>query len=436
MLAYYFPPLGGAGVQRTLKFAKYLPRLRLRTCGHHGPGGQGPRLGTCRRPSHVSPCPSKFSIETREPAQSGGWRARSERILRLPSPFAKWLENGLIRTADKVALAPDVIYASMSPWEAGAAAARLAASLNVPWVADLRDPWALDEWTIYPSRLHRRLEFTRMYRTLRSAAAIVMNTPGAAAALRRLMPELESTIVAVIPNGFDATDFADRTPSRTPDKFRVVFCGYAHADLGRRYARTRILRRLLGGAADGLDPLARSHIFLLQALERLRSRQPELSDVVELHLAGVGTSPPVDSGLPRVVAHGYVPHPQAVSLMRSADLLFLPMHDLAPGVAGRTVPGKAYEYLASGRPILAAVPEGDTRDLLAQAEGVLLCQPRDVHAIVGALEHSVRSWQSQRTLAIDRTQLLAAYQRRALTRDLARLMDRAIESHRTKICHR
>ena len=53
--------------------------------------------------------------------------------------------------------------------------------------------------------------------------------------------------------------------------------------------------------------------------------------------------------------------------MRSADLLFLPMHDLPPGARAGLIPYKTYEYLAAGRPILAAVPDGDVRDMLARS---------------------------------------------------------------------
>jgi hypothetical protein len=60
----------------------------------------------------------------------------------------------------------------------------------------------------------------------------------------------------------------------------------------------------------------------------------------------------------------YVPPAESVALIRLADLLFLPMRDLPPGVRVTIVPGKTYEYLASRRPILAAVSDGDARDLL------------------------------------------------------------------------
>ena len=61
--------------------------------------------------------------------------------------------------------------------------------------------------------------------------------------------------------------------------------------------------------------------------------------------------------------------------MRSADLLFLPMHDLPPGRRAGLVPYKTYEYLAAERPILAAVPDGDARDILSRVSHATLCRP-------------------------------------------------------------
>ena len=74
--------------------------------------------------------------------------------------------------------------------------------------------------------------------------------------------------------------------------------------------------------------------------------------------------------------------------MRSADLLFLPMHDLPPGRAAGIVPYKTYEYLAAERPILAAVPDGDARDLL-RVPHATLCRPKDVEAMAAAIADAI-----------------------------------------------
>ncbi len=139
------------------------------------------------------------------------------------------------------------------------------------------------------------------------------------------------------------------------------------SDLGRRHLHTSLARRLLGGGAAQLEILTRSPVYLLQALDRLAAEQPSLAGTLELHLAGALSESDRELAARssvRVVVHGYVSHADAVALLRSADLLFLPMHTPPPGVRSASMPGKTYEYLASGRPILAAVPEGDARDLL------------------------------------------------------------------------
>ena len=132
-------------------------------------------------------------------------------------------------------------------------------------------------------------------------------------------------------------------------------------------------------------------------------------------------------------AHGYLAHSKAIELMRSADLLFLPMQDLPSGTRAGLVPGKTYEYLASGRPILAAVPDGDARDLLAAAGDVYLCRPADVTAIVNAIEHAVGRWRTGASFLPRGPDVLAPYERRYQTRQLAALLDGVVGGGRSRL---
>ena len=426
LLSYYFPPHGGAGVQRTVKFVKYLPGLGYEPVVVAGPAGTAPAWAPAD-PALGAELPTDVQIlriEEPEPPQAGRWRSRTRRHLHLRSPFAWWLEDGLASTGAAVADRVDLIYASMSPWETGDAARALATRVGVPWVADLRDPWALDEWAVYPTGVHRRLELERMRRLLDSATAIVMNTPGSGEAVRRRWPALADR-VRVIPNGYDAADFAGPAAQPDPRVFRIVFSGYAHTSYGRSYRRFGAVRSRLGGAARGLDPLSRSHVFLLDAVAEVLARRPDLAEVLEVHLAGVGSDDHAHE-LSSVIAHGYVPHTRAVELVRTADLLFLPLHDLASGVLNLTVPAKSYEYLASGRPILAAIPAGDTRDLLSSAPSVTCCGPKDVDGIARSIESAVDAWRGHGTHDVDRSAFMAPYERRELSRRLAGVFDEVI----------
>jgi glycosyltransferase involved in cell wall biosynthesis len=386
VLAYHFPPVGGAGVQRPARLVRYVREFGYRPIVVTGPGDADGRW-TPRDESLVAEIPADVEVRRvsgPEPPQDG----RGDRIARwtgTASPWARWWIRGAVAAGAGADV--DLVYAWMQPYPTAVAGARLAARLGRPWVADLGDPWALDEMIVWPSRLHRRWEERRMLAALRSAAAIVMSTPEAARRVRERFPELAGKRVLSIPNGFAATDFEGHPPQRNDNAFRIVHTGYLHTNLGRRYSRFSLVRKVLGGQDVDVDVLTRSHVYLLEALGLVARRRPDISRRIELHLAGVLS--PEDLAVAErstaVRTHGYLTHPEAVALMQSADLLFLPMHDLPPGRRATIVPGKTYEYLAAGPPILAAVPDGDARDLLVEAGNASIARPADVEVLAAAI---------------------------------------------------
>jgi glycosyltransferase involved in cell wall biosynthesis len=429
-VTYHFPPVGGAGVQRSYKFVRYLPDFGWEPVVLTGPGGADDRWTPTDESlgDEVPASTTVLRVPGPVPARASGTRGRAERWLRLRTGFARWWQDGISATASDVGDV-DVLFASMSPFESAPAVAGLARALDRPWVADLRDPWALDEMVVYPTALHRRLELRRMGQLLRSAAAVVVNTEEARRAILRFLPDLNADSVTAIPNGYDEADFGGPPPVRTDGAFRIVHAGYLHTDLGLAQRRSGRLRRVLGGDEAQVDHLARSHVFLLRALDRLLAARPELEQRVELHLAGVLSSADravIDAELrhPEIVkTPGYLSHAETVRLLRSADLLFLPMHGLPPGRRARIVPGKTYEYLAAGRPILAAVPDGDARDLLGQA-GAVLCRPTDVECLASALSGRIDGTVPAVSGTTTPKEILERYERRALTSDLAVVLDR------------
>jgi glycosyltransferase involved in cell wall biosynthesis len=170
--------------------------------------------------------------------------------------------------------------------------------------------------------------------------------------------------------------------------------------------------------------MTRSHVFLLRALEQAFVNDPGLRDVVTLQLAGVLSDSDLQAVRSDVVeVLGYLSHAKTVALMRTADLLFLPMQNLPVGVRATIVPGKTYEYLASGRPILAAVPDGDARDLLAEAGSAYLCRPDDVEAMQRIVVDQVARWASGTHAPEPDPQVVERYERRRLTAHLASVLD-------------
>jgi glycosyltransferase involved in cell wall biosynthesis len=423
VIAYHFPPLGGAGVQRTVKFAQHLPELGYEPVVLTGPGSGSLMPHDTSLETGLPPDLEVHRVAGPEPGSADGWRGRAERWLRLETAWNRWWRRELVETGQRIR-SIDVVLATMSPFQSATPAAALARRLGVPWVADLRDPWALDEMQVYETGVHRRLDLRRMGADLGSAAAIVMNTPEAADAFASRFGHIDPSRVHVIPNGFDRADFEDQVESPDDGVFRIVHTGLLHTSLGLDHRRSAGVRRLLGGTLGDVDILPRSHIYLLQAVERVLADLPELRGRMRVQLAGALSDADRSAAAPEVVEQlGYLAHRDAVRLLRRGDLLFLPMHQVSPTYRTRIVPGKTYEYLASRRPILAAVPPGDARDLLEVSGNATVCDPDDVETMTRIVRDEARRVLAEGRRPDREVPGIERFERRALAARLAGVLD-------------
>lgn len=434
-IAYHFPPVGGAGVQRSEKFVRYLPGEGFLPIVVTGPG---PAADRWTPTDSTSTADSFREVQISRatgpiPQTNGKWTTKVGRWLAAPGEFSRWWVRAGADAAAKSLDGARLIFATMSPFSTAEVACQVARRNKIPWIADLRDPWALDEMQIYPTALHRRVEVNRMKRCLTAADGIVMNTPEATVALRSTFPSLQGKPITTITNGYDAADFAAAPASRTDGKFRIVHSGYLHTEMGMQVQKRRRLYELLGGMETGVDILTRSHVVLLKAIEQWIASRPEAAQDLEIIFAGVATpqdqAVATNSSISNCIRFtGYVSHPESVELIRTADLLFLPMHNLPAGKRSRIVPGKTYEYMATGRPILAAVPEGDARDYLQQSGTAFICKPDDIDAMVRHLDRVYCAWQTGNAAVTPNWDFVRRFERAGLTQKLARFFDQVLQA--------
>jgi glycosyltransferase involved in cell wall biosynthesis len=434
-IAYFFPPIGGSGVQRSVKFVHYLPRFGYLPLVVTASGPSVDRWTPDDRSSLAEIPPQVVVNRIEVPYVKESLKSiRIKRLLHINSNFANWWIKESKRLGEKTIEKEDikVIYASMSPFETAEVAAYLSVKFAIPWIADLRDPWALREVEIYPSFVHRKIELRRMYSKLYTASAIIMNTPQAGAVLKNKFPELASK-TTVITNGFDQDDFAGIVGNKTNDKFRIVFTGTFYTDVGLAQIGKKTFHKIFRGIYNGLNLLTRSPFFLLKALREWVRQNPSLRDNLEIIFAGVATEKDVDivreSGLSDIVRFtGYVPHKETIGLIMTADILFLCMHNVAEGKRATTVGGKDYEYMASGRPILAAVPEGDSKDFLTKCGTALICRPDDHEEMIRILERIYKARSVGEPLVSTNHEFLAKFERLTLTKSLSSVFDKVLEN--------
>lgn len=305
----------------------------------------------------------------------------------------------------------DLVYVSCPPFPPGLAAGNVAAEAGVPLVVDFRDGWALDplEGGSAPKRLAKRALRRWVYprlerRLLESARGFVVNTPSmrAAYAGREMPPRLR---VAYVPNGFDDADFAGPAPEPSPRGTtpELLYCGRFAGVTGRSPATLFEALRLLDDAGTPVR------------VRVLGDDAPSTREAVAA--AGVGH-------LVRLQAT--VPHDDAIRAIRSADALVLVQ---APGVGPVTpISGKTYEYIRSGRPLLAIVPPGDNAEVVRRhapdAEIVERNRPDSIAAGLRAVVARLPA------ATVERDPDFLLFDRRRLSRRLAELFDEVVDDAR------
>jgi hypothetical protein len=289
-IAYYFPPIGGGGIQRSINFVKYLPDLGyfpiVLTCSNPAEERWTPKDNTLRK--YIKNNCMVFRISTPPPPPDTKIMQRIKKLSFLQDSFSKWWIKYAIELGDEIIKENkiDVVYASMSPFQSSYVADYLSKKYDIPWVADLRDPWALDEMVLYPSSLHKKYDLHRMRTILFGASAIIMNTPEAAKSLNIHFSEFNNKYVSAITNGYDAIDFNCNVENRINKKFRIVHSGSLYSETGKQLNKYRSLYNILGGANTNVNILGRSLIYLLESLEKWAEESPEILNEIEVMLIG------------------------------------------------------------------------------------------------------------------------------------------------------
>lgn len=390
-ISYYFPPQGGAGVQRSLKFVKNLPSFDISPVVVTGPGDGG--RWTPKDNTLMSELPDSVVVHRAD------WPPYKDRL-----SFLKSIKgHAFLEKLEKWSVDCSLILVTMSPFVDAFIAQELSKRLEVPWIADLRDPWALDEFQVYRSGFHRRSQRNLMQTALSSASCVIMNTPEAVKKYQNSFVSETGQSVECVTNGYDYEDFsAEESRCLDTSYFNIVHTGTFHTDLGLRARKQKCINFLLKRSHPNINYLSRSPYYLLEVLSSIASEFPEISEKIKLVCVGLASDADKKlvlekSRLEQVRFTGYVSHKESVSYLKQADLLFFPMHGLPAGERASIVPGKLYEYLASGRPVLAAVPEGDARDFSNRAGDCFICRPDSVAELRVAILGCYDRWSKNET---------------------------------------
>ena len=417
IITYYWPPSGGAGVQRWLKFAKYLPEF-----------GWQPVILTVNPEyasypqrdisllSEVDPSCLVYTTKSfelynlykllsgKKEVPYGGFANESKegilqkvsKFLRgnflLPDPRKGWNSYALKKAAELIREHNiDTVVTTSPPHSTQLIGLRLKQKFNIRWIADLRDPWT----DIYyynqfnHTALARKIDKSYERKVVEKADLLITVSED----VKRLFAEKSKLPIAaktvVIPNGFDEDDFTNTTYP----------------------AETRKIISYTGTISEAYDVDS-----LLEALASL-----DVNLKAQLLIRFVGKVPHSieqkfrTTGL-TIELVGYVDHSKSIEYLFRSDLLLL----VIPKVKNNRgiLTGKFFEYLASQKPILAIGPtKGDLAKIIQETQCGSLFDYGDTKGMKRFVEEKLNTAQIR-----SENELVKQYSRRELTQKTAHFL--------------
>ena len=402
-LAYHFPPGGGPGVQRSLKFVKYLPAFGWRAAVITATQRDYPVLDRTLLNDIPSETPlyrvAAHDIQTLRPQferlRLGKLLSAMNVALYLPDSNRVWAYLARRAVAEAIAAhRPDVIYSTSAPFSAHLLGQWARKTYGLPWIADFRDPWSEDELLpYYPGyrALNRRME-----RSVLAAANRVITVSEPLVEMFSRLSGRAYPDIQLIENGYDEVD-APVLPAPRTSRFTIAYTG----EFSRIRRPESFIAAIDSLVERGLIPLAELRIAF--AGKETNKFIPDRAPFEQL---------------------GYLAHDALVDLRRDSDLLLLIHNDSDKGRGN--FGGKFYEYLGSNRPTLAITGPHNVaaQRLVAARAGIAV--GHDPAQIAEAILGYYRQWKQGAFAHAPDWELIRRFTRRNLTGQLVQQFEAAL----------
>ncbi len=375
IIAYYFPPMGLSGVQRTVKFAKYLPQYGWKptvlTVSPRGYYAIDESLLKEMEESGVEIVRTNALDMNRLFAKRGVIRMPPEWFRKalqfvgdcflFPDSKIGWKARAVRKGKELLSKGKfDLIFATAPPQTDFLIGVALKKATQIPLVVDYRDSWLQYPYKYFPTPLHYFLHYRLEKRVIKAADRVLVTHRRVKEDLVKRHKPLQYNEVTILSQGYDPVDLEVRPQEKLQMPLKLRLC---HT----------------GTFYGGRNPST-----LFHALKNLLDRDARLRGRIEVTLVGnVRTEDQKlvkKLGLQNVVNFlGYLEHRESVTQIVSADVLWFVLDN------DYQTPGKLYEYFGTRKPILASVVDGYTKQLIQESEAALCVPIHDVKAHEQAL---------------------------------------------------
>ena len=426
IITYYWPPSGGAGVQRWLKFVKYLRDFGWEPIVYTPENPEAPAIDhslakdipegiTILKTKIREPYSAykKFVGRKKDDTIKSGFLSENK-VPSITEKIAVWIRGNLfVPDARKFWIKPSIRYltnylkenpvdamvSTGPPHSMHLIALGLKKNLNIPWLADFRDPWTNIDFfdklmlTQLADEKHKRLEKS----VLKTADAVVTVSWNWAKDFEAMV----SKKINVVTNGFDPDDFSN-VEFKPGEKFDIVHIGSMNKDRNPTIFWEALHELIKEGGTFSkelkLTFIGQTDFSVFETLEKLK---------LDVYAEKIS----------------YKPHDELMSSAGNASILLLPLNK-TPNVNG-IVPGKIFEYLALKRPIFCIGPDdGDSARIIHQCKAGIVVGFDDMQKMKSGILKFYADLKLDKRITPENDEARNTYSRKKLTGEIAALLDK------------
>ena len=426
IVAYNFPPVGGAGVQRPVKFVKYLKGF-----------GWQPIVLAVANPSvpvvdeslllDIPDDVTIYKAKTLEPSYAqkqsmvvarncikGFFKRHFKSAIlscMLPDMQILWWPDLILKLVKVIKYEnPDCIFVTAPPFSSFLPVILLGSICKIPVVIDFRDEWSFSRNTWENTAKHSLATIIdKLFESyvVRKCTAFTAVNSSYISTICKTYPKVDVNKGSVITNGYDEDDFRHIHSSclidALTDKINFVYTGTVWN-------------------ATSFKPF-------ISALKSLLSDDPTIADKIHLKIYGrvVDSEMSCFKGdkINNVLnLFDYCRHDLSVQAISNADILILTLSEL-PG-SHKIIAGKIFEYMATGKHILAIIPDGETKNIIEENySNCTIVKPESHAGICIAIRYLIDNFEKVKERRGDD---VSKFSRRILTGRLAEVLDYAANS--------
>ena len=424
IISYYWPPSGGAGVQRMLKTVKYFPEFGIIPYVITVKVDKASYPSTDESLNKDVPAEAKvFRTDTFEPfgiyskilgkksiptgfsnESNPGAFQKFSRFIRgnffIPDARRGWVKFAFreacsIIENEKI----DTVLVTSPPHSAQLVGLMLKKKYKIKWIADFRDPWTdiyyYDEFSHLSFARKKDIKYEKD--VLTSADNIITVSKDVKKLLAAKIPDIGDNKISIIPNGYDEEDFGNKNLSVNRNEFIITYTGTL---------------------ADSYNPSVFFH-----ALKKVVNNNPD----VKIKLRFIGNPAGTLIEEIRNISLGdnlelvsTVPHDRSVEYLLNSTALLLVIPEIKNDKGILT--GKLFEYLAARKPIICIGPEdGDAAEIINECKAGKTFERNRSKELSEYLDELIRNWKAEKDIAV-KNDIYKKYSRRSQAKELAEII--------------